>query len=933
MANSVASKSSTNIEKTSVTTFGLQTSAINTAPTFSSGTGKLTTAVNDSTNQYRSGQGNSMALQTDGKIILAGTSFSGNWSTDTYNFGLARYNTDGSLDTSFDGDGRLVTDFGNTEYVRTVKVQADGKVLVGGYSYSDGEISAIVARYSANGVLDTGFGVGGTVINSTFNTYNNGFIALQADGKILLAGSSGTSSSDFVLARYTSSGTLDTTFGSAGLATANVDVYDQVSSVTVQTDGKILVGGTSMNGSSADFSLVRFNSDGGLDSLFGTAGKVSTSVYHSDQATSISVQTDGKILLGGYSTGCNSDFALLRYTSNGSLDTSFDGDGKLTTAFGSNGDNANSVTVQADGKILLAGVTSSCDGEFALVRYNSDGNLDTSFDGDGKLTTDVVTGRYDSAKSVIVQTDGKILLGGTSSYGCQNDFALVRYNMDGSLDTTFGTGTTLDATPTFVGKGSAVVLDNNVNITDAELKQANNYNGSSLTLSRKGTPNAQDLFGASGSLTLNGGSVKINSTTVGTYTNSAGSLVINFNNNATQDLVNAVAQQITYANTRSSASGSVEINWLFNDGSGAENAVVTGSNTVTLEPAEVIVDIAGKTNVGQILTVDNYINDPDGNGTFKYQWLANDVIIRGANSTTYKLTSADIGKTIKIVVSHVDQIGEFSSFTSDPTVAVTDLNNKPTGTVKITGNAIQGATLTASNTIVDLDGISTVGFTQESGIWYQWKANGVAINDNKFNSDDNSTLVLSQDQVGKRITVEAMYVDNQGNLETVASRATGNVVNINDAPTGGIEINDTTPQVGQVLTINNTIADADGLPTTIRYQWMADGLAIRGASSTSYTVRPSDLGKEIKVIATYTDLFGKAERVESEATSDVTNFFEVAPVNPPPMNLSSASSLLWADQLLNSSNSPVPSVNGHDDIHQESIVHKIGVTHWEFDLL
>ncbi|MDP2902327.1 MAG: delta-60 repeat domain-containing protein, partial [Methylovulum sp.] len=154
-----------------------------------------------------------------------------------------------------------------------------------------------------------------------------------------------------------------------------------------------------------------------------------------DNGQSITVQADGKILLGGYNSGNGWDFALVRYNTDGSLDTSFDTDGKVTTDLDSSEDFGHSVTMQADGKILVSGSSynsSDYDYDFALVRYNADGSLDISFDSDGKVTTGFgisadYSASFDEANSITVQTDGKILLGGES----ESSFALVRYNSDG----------------------------------------------------------------------------------------------------------------------------------------------------------------------------------------------------------------------------------------------------------------------------------------------------------------------------------------------------------------------------------------------------------------------------------------------------------------------------------------------------------------------
>jgi uncharacterized delta-60 repeat protein len=533
----------------------------NTAPSFLAGTGMTTTDFGGSDT------GRSVAVQADGKILVGGESGG--------NFALARYNSDGSLDTSF-GTGGKLTDLGGYGY--SVAVQSDGKILLGG-----GYGNFALARYNANGSLDTTFDGDGKLTTDFGSTARGYSVAVQSDGKILLGGES---NSNFALARYNVDGTLDTSFGSGGVAITDIGEYFQYGgAIAVQSDGKILQCGTNSHAAwdIGEFALVRYDTNGNLDTSFGGGdGMVSTPLgggWGAEYAESVTVQADGKILVGGYSGG---NFALVRYNSNGDLDTTFSNDGMLTTDFGST-DRGYSVTVQADGKILLGGYSN---GNFALVRYNADGSLDSTFDGDGKLTTDFGGNEY--GYSVTVDADGKILLGGTSG----GDFALARYNSDGSLDTHFGPVTTLDGAPAYIQGGAAVVLDSNVQITDAELAAGGNYAGATLTLVRDGGANADDRFSGAGiSAGAASGDVVVSSTTIGSYTWSGGQLVISFNASATQTLVNQALQSLAYSNANSDlAAGTATINWSFSDGnSGSQGAggalTASGSTTVTLTPS------------------------------------------------------------------------------------------------------------------------------------------------------------------------------------------------------------------------------------------------------------------------------------------------------------------------------------------------------------
>ncbi|MCP4967191.1 MAG: hypothetical protein GY926_18420, partial [bacterium] len=289
--------------------------------------------------------------------------------------------------------------------------------------------------------------------------------------------------------------------------------------------------------------------------------------------------------------GSNYDSALTRYNSDGTLDTSFGGgDGIVTTAIGSSQDYGQSVTVQSDGKILIGGYSfNGSSYEFTLTRYNADGMLDTGFGGgDGIATTDIGSGN-DYGRSVTVQSDGKILVGGYSHNGSNNDFALVRYNSDGTLDTDFDPVTTLDGTPTFIEGGAAVVLDMDVDVSDSDLDALNggvgNYDGASLTLVRNGGASTEDVFSNSGLLgTLSeGGALIYNGTTIGTVTtNSAGTLVLTFNTNATSALVDSTLQSIAYSNSSDTPPATAQIDWSFDDGDGSDPKQATGSTTVTI---------------------------------------------------------------------------------------------------------------------------------------------------------------------------------------------------------------------------------------------------------------------------------------------------------------------------------------------------------------
>jgi uncharacterized delta-60 repeat protein len=285
--------------------------------------------------------------------------------------------------------------------------------------------------YAAAGDLDTTFGTGGKVITDFPETDDEAFaVAIQPDGKIVVAGPTVVDGAvDFGLARYKLDGSLDVSFGTGGKVTTDFSGSQSIATaVAIQRDGKIVVAGLTDAGGVPDFALARYNPDGSLDPTFGTGGQVTTDFSGgNDQAFGVAIQSDGKIVVAGVAT---IDFALVRYNPDGSLDTRFGTGGKVTTDFSGDSDHAHGVAIQPDGKIVVAGTAGFA--EFALARYNTDGTLDTGFRTDGKLTTDF-SGGIEQAHGVAIQPDGKIVVVGVAG----EDFALARYNGDGTLDTSF----------------------------------------------------------------------------------------------------------------------------------------------------------------------------------------------------------------------------------------------------------------------------------------------------------------------------------------------------------------------------------------------------------------------------------------------------------------------------------------------------------------
>lgn len=398
----------------------------------------------------------------------------------------------GKLDPTFGGGGTLRTDFsGNIDQANAVAVQGDGKIVAAGSSFSNSKTveDFIVARYNANGSLDKKFGNNGKITTDFFRNVDSiSGIAIQSDGKIVVAGfaqlaGNGGNPRVFALARYTSDGRPDTSFGSGGsLTTSFGGNFSVASAIMLQPDGKIVVAGTvdfnpDVPSGGLDFALARYTASGALDGSFGKGGKVVFDFFGSfDQANAAALQPDGKIILVGSASydSFNRDigFALARFNPDGSTDFGFGSGGKQITDFFDAGAKANGVVLQPDGKFVVAGTASDeatrpRATDFALSRYNSDGSLDSSFGNGGKTAIPFSDSATEQANSLVLAPDGKIIVAGAAfkTFSTPPDFALARYNSDGSMDAGFGSGGTLTtdlAGGTDVAQALAIQSDGNV---------------------------------------------------------------------------------------------------------------------------------------------------------------------------------------------------------------------------------------------------------------------------------------------------------------------------------------------------------------------------------------------------------------------------------------------------------------------------------------
>lgn len=349
----------------------------------------------------------------------------------------------GQIDSSFGDGGYKIFDIPSVspDFAESLVLKGD-KILQGGYCKNPPSSIFCLVQYDLSGNVDSSFGSGGYVtFDFTDSTYEyKTSLALQGD-KIIQSGECNSSSSKFCLVRYNANGSLDTSFNSPfGYRIYGItSFYDYARALAIQTDGYILQGGYCTGGANF-FCLTRYNPNGdGID--FSFIPNIIPEDY--DLAFALAFQ-DNKILQSGFCTNdflLNSKFCVMRYNSDGSIDSGFGSGGYVLYDIPvSENDYANSLIVQSDGKILQGGTcTISGTNQFCIVRYNADGSVDTTFGTNGYMIFDIPDSSDDQASAIALQTNGKILQGGTCKISGINQFCIVRYNANGSIDSTFGT--------------------------------------------------------------------------------------------------------------------------------------------------------------------------------------------------------------------------------------------------------------------------------------------------------------------------------------------------------------------------------------------------------------------------------------------------------------------------------------------------------------
>jgi uncharacterized delta-60 repeat protein len=374
---------------------------------------------------YFPGGAEEVALQPDGKILAVGDLEGGSSSSAV---GVFRYTPSGDLDRSFGQGGWAATALGSFAHAHAVALQRDGKIVLAGEAPCSHIACFALVRYLPNGTLDSRFGVGG-VVRTGPRWCGCHFRAVEVlhDGRIVAAGRMYNEfGQTFAVARYLSDGRPDGTFSSDGIASVDVGgSYEGGEALAVQRDGKVLIAGGQR------FTVLRLRRNGRLDRSFSRDGRVTVSFGRErwDTAHAIQVRRDGRILIAGESRAGQvgpSKIALARLTGRGTLDRSFGRRGRVLTEPAPAGGFAKAMLIQSDDRFLVAGVADavpdSTDSDWVLARYRARGTLDRTFGRSGIVVTSFGTGT-DWAGALARQADGKIVVGGE----IYRDQAVARY--------------------------------------------------------------------------------------------------------------------------------------------------------------------------------------------------------------------------------------------------------------------------------------------------------------------------------------------------------------------------------------------------------------------------------------------------------------------------------------------------------------------------
>jgi uncharacterized delta-60 repeat protein len=621
--------------------------------------------------------------------------------------------------------------------------------------------------------------------------------------------------------------------------------------VAIQPDGKILMSGTTYEGFTSKFALMRFTSDGKIDNDFDNDGKLTTRLEGGDTTYKITLQADGKIVVGGRSdTGSYSTSApkigLVRYLPDGRLDTSFDEDGKVITSVGSVSW-AGNVLSQPDGKILAQAYTN--DG-FAILRYLPNGSLDSSFDLDG-LVNYKINANPNVSRGFALQANGKIIINVESfpPKGLSDGYVL-RYLPNGKLDDSFGTGGLVKQ------NGNAVQLQDDGKMVITERIPFNGKDHYQLVrLTQNGQIDSsfdnKDILSTNFDQMifkiLGDGKILVAGSLGNTYPE--GLVLMRFNSNGTRDL---------------SFSPNVIPNTSTNHLPFGEVAISSDTNTSLV-------------NVGGVLTASNTITDLDGIGIVKYQWKSNNTNINGATGSTYKVQAVDEGKSISVEAQYIDGKGNSESLMSVSTSPAV-LNDFKAPSILTTPIPLKDVPLNSSIVLSFNEPIRPMAGkivikTSSGQIFATYdigSSENLLFSNSKITITPANQFFYNTDYIVELPTNSIS--DQSNNVSGAQSFKFTSIAAKNTLPTGEVTISGI-PYIGQTLTATNNLSDVDGIGS-IAYQWKMNGEQIVGATGATLLLTNSLVGRKISVVASYTDGLNNKDTVAKELSFNIGGFFD-----------------------------------------------------------
>jgi hypothetical protein len=781
------------------------------------------------------------AIKSNGSVVTWGLSSAG---------GDSR-----AVDSKLNGTVDVVQIFSNNGAFAALR--ADGSVVTWGDSYSGGDSSAVASK------LD------GTVrvmqVFSNFSDYMDGvaygaFAALRVDGSVVTWGFSDDGGDSSAVASKLD-GTVDV-----------VQIFsNRVAFAALRADGSVVTWGKSYGG--GDSTTVASKIDGTNDVV----------QVFSTESSFAALRTDGTVVTwGGYSGGDSSAVAskldgnvdVVQIFSNYSAFAALRADGSVVTWGISDWGDSSAVASKLDGTIDVEQIFSN-NGAFAALR--ADGSVVTwgrgAYGGDSSAVASKLDGTIDvvqifstSAAFAALRADGSVVTLGKNTSG--GDSTAVASKLDGTIDVVqiFSANNAFAA---LLADGSVVTWGNSYSGGDSSavatelssgvLTLANIQDNTNLVFKDTNSLSTKINHLPTGSLDITGAAFKGHVLTASnSFSDIDGVGRISYVWLENDEII-PDATQSTYKLTQENAGKNIKVKASYIDLQDTPESVV--SNSVLISPNSAptgTISISGTTIQNQVLTASNNLADADGLGTIGYLWLRDGYPISAFTQSTYTLTQADVGKKISIKVSYTDALGAVENLSSLETTAII-ANDAPTGTVKITGTAIKGQVLTASNNLVDTDGLGAINYT--------WLNNGVVI----LNATQ-STYKLTQADTGQNISVKASYTDALGAAESVVSSDLP--INKNILPTGTVTIKGLSTW-GTTLSIINTIKDADGLGT-LSYTWQNDSGEL--STSSKYILQKSDVGKQVWAMISYTDKKGNSETVKSNVI-DVTVSTKPSAVN------------------------------------------------------